>query len=78
VATTRLWRGPSRPACLMLAGLGLAMVPGYLGERLVRRRLNRSGYDRLETPLVLAGIQLAALMALLGLSSLRRSPGLER
>jgi hypothetical protein len=71
LTTTRLWRGPSRPACLMLAGLGMAMVPGYLGEKLVRRRLTRSGYDRLETPLVLAGIQLAALMALVGLASLR-------
>jgi hypothetical protein len=47
------------------------MVPGYLGEKLVRRRLTSSGYDRFETLLVIAGIQLAALMALLGLSAVR-------
>jgi hypothetical protein len=77
VAAARLWRAPSRPAHLVVAGLGLAMVPGYLGEKLVRRRLTRSGYDRLETPLVIAAIQLAALMALLGLSSLRPRPELD-
>ena len=61
----------------MVAGLGLAMVPGYLGEKLVRRRLTRSGYDRLETPLVIAGVQLAGLMAFLGLSWLRSRPELD-
>jgi len=71
VATARLWRSPSRPARLVVTGLGMAMVPGYLGEKLVRRRLTRSGYEPLETHFVIAGIQLAALMALLGLSSLR-------
>jgi hypothetical protein len=35
-------------------------VAGYLGERLVRRRLRPSGWDALESPLVLAGIGLAA------------------
>ena len=77
VAAGRLWGGPSRPACLMVVGLGMAMVPGYLGEKLVRRRLTRSGYDRLETLLVIAGIQLAALMALFGLSSLPPRPELN-
>ena len=61
----------------MVAGLGMAMVPGYLREHLVRRRLTRSGYDRLETLLVIAGIQLAALMAPLGLASLRPRPELD-
>ena len=77
VAAARLWRGPSRSACLLVACLGIAMVPGYLGEKLVRRRLTRSGYDGLETLLVIVGIQLAALMAILGLSSLRPRPELD-
>ena len=42
------------------------MVPGYMGEKLVRRRLTRSGYDPIETPIVIAGITLAATTALLG------------
>jgi hypothetical protein len=73
VATVQLWRGPSRSALLVVAALGIAMVPGYLGEMLVRRRLTRSGYDPVETPIVIAGITLAAMTALLGASSLRRS-----
>ena len=73
VATLRLLRGPSRSARLVVAGLGIAMVPGYLGEKLVRRRLTRSGHDTLETPLVIAGVMLAALTALLGISALRRN-----
>ena len=73
VATVRLWRGPSRAARLVVAGLGIAMVPGYMGEKLVRRRLTRSGYDSIETPIVIAGISLAAMTALLGATSLRRS-----
>ena len=77
VATVRLFRGPSHPASLVVTGLGMAMVPGYLGEKLVRRRLTRSGYEPFETPLVIAGIQLAALMALLGLASLRPTPELD-
>ena len=58
VAAGRVWRGPSRPASLVLAVLGIAMVPGYLGEKLVRRRMTCPGYDRLETPLVIAGMNL--------------------
>jgi hypothetical protein len=71
VATVRLWRGPSRRARLVVAGLGIAMVPGYLGEKLVRRRLTPSGCDPVETPIVIAGITLAAMTALLGATSLR-------
>jgi len=47
-------------------------VAGYLGERLVRRRLRPSGWDAVESPLVLAGIGLAAAMAALGLPRPRR------
>ena len=60
------------PGASVVAGLGIAMVPGYLGEKLVRRRLTPSGYDRVETPVVIAGITLASMTALLGATSLRR------
>jgi pimeloyl-ACP methyl ester carboxylesterase len=59
-------RRPSRGAARALGGLGALQVAGYLGERLVRRRLRPSGWDRLESPLVLAGIGLAGTMAALG------------
>jgi hypothetical protein len=62
----------------VLAFLGVAMVPGYLGEKLVRRRLTRSGYDRLETLVVIAGMQLAAVMAVVGVQSLRSASGRSR
>ena len=42
------------------------MVAGYLGERLVRQRLRPSGWDALESPLVVAAIGLAVAMAALG------------
>jgi len=54
---------PARPA----RGLGTAMVAGYLLERLGRRRLRPSGWDAAESPIVIAGLSLAAAMALLGL-----------
>jgi hypothetical protein len=41
-------------------------VAGYLGERLVRRRLRPSGWDAVETPLMVVGIGLAGAMAALG------------
>jgi pimeloyl-ACP methyl ester carboxylesterase len=59
-------RRPSRGAARALAGLGALQVPGYLGERLVRRRLRPSGWDAVESPLVVAGIGLAGAMAALG------------
>jgi hypothetical protein len=43
------------------------MVAGYLAERLVRRRLMPSGWDTAESPVIAAGISLAAAMALIGL-----------
>jgi pimeloyl-ACP methyl ester carboxylesterase len=59
-------RRPSRGAARALGGLGALQVAGYLGERLVRRRLRPSGWDAVETPLVIAGIGLAGAMAALG------------
>ena len=66
VATVVLWRGPSRRARLAVTGLGATMISGYLGEQLVRQRLTRSGYDAVETPIVVTGLTLAVAMAVLG------------
>ena len=66
-AITALLRGPSPAARRLLGGLGAAMVAGYLAERLVRHRLAPSGWDTAESPVIVAGISLAAAMALLGL-----------
>ena len=63
VAATRA----DRRAVTVLGGLGAVMVGGYLGERLVRRRLTPGGWDALESPLAVAGIGLSAAMAVLGL-----------
>jgi hypothetical protein len=62
---SRLLSGVSR----VLGGLGAAMVAGYLGEALVRHRLQRSGHDFVETPLVAVAIGLSGAMAVLGLTS---------
>jgi pimeloyl-ACP methyl ester carboxylesterase len=59
-------RRPSPVAARAIGGLGALQVAGYLGERLVRRRLRPSGWDAVESPLVLAGIGLAGAMAALG------------
>jgi pimeloyl-ACP methyl ester carboxylesterase len=64
--TAVMARRPGRGAARALGGLGALHVAGYLGERLVRRRLRRSGWDALESPLVVAGIGLAGAMAVLG------------
>jgi pimeloyl-ACP methyl ester carboxylesterase len=64
--TAVLARRPSRGAARALGALGALQVAGYLGERLVRRRLRPSGWDAVESPLILAGIGLAAVMAALG------------
>jgi hypothetical protein len=67
-ATVALFRRPdAAPPARMLGGLGAAMVAGYLVERLGRRRLHPSGWDAAESPTVIAGLGLAAAMALLGL-----------
>ena len=59
-------RWPSRRAAQALGGWGALMVAGYLGERLVRQRLRPSGWDALESPLLVAAIGLAVAMAVLG------------
>jgi hypothetical protein len=64
---------PSRRAQQALGALAALWVPGYLGERLVRQRLGRSGWDRLESPLLVIAIGLAAAMAALGLGGSRRT-----
>jgi hypothetical protein len=68
VAVARLLRGPPGPENLVLGGLGGLMVAGYVGESLVRRRLRPSSWDRVESPLAVTGIGLAAAMAVLGLA----------
>jgi hypothetical protein len=66
-ATAVLLRRPSPAAERVLGGLGAVMVAGYLAERLGRRRLLPSGWDTAESPVVIAGMSLAAMMALTGL-----------
>jgi hypothetical protein len=69
-------RRPSRRAQQALGGLGMLLIAGYLGERLVRHRLRPSGWDAPESPLLVAAIGLAAAMAVLGLRpSARSEPG---
>jgi hypothetical protein len=65
-ATGRLRRGPDDGARRMLGMLGVIMVPGYLLERYGRAHLRRDGLDPVETPVVLAGLGLAAAMGVLG------------
>jgi hypothetical protein len=57
---------PSRRAAQGLRAVGVTMVAGYLGERLVRQRLRPSGWDALESPLVIAALGLSVAMAALG------------
>jgi hypothetical protein len=59
-------RRPNRRIAQALGGLGATLVAGYLGERQVRRRLRPSGWDAVESPLLVAAIGLAASMASLG------------
>ena len=65
-AIARLAAGPSDGARRALGGLGATMVLGYLMERSDRRRLIPSGWDPVETPIAVAGLGLAAAMAVLG------------
>ena len=69
LATRRVRQGTSGSADRVLGGLGVAMIAGYLGESLVRKRLQRSNYDAIETPLVAIAISLSGAMAVLGLTS---------
>jgi hypothetical protein len=71
VATARLARRADARAERVLGVLGVAMITGYLGESLVRQRLRPSGYDPVESPLVIIGLGLAGAMAVVGLSARR-------
>ena len=66
-ATARLARCGDDRARRMLGVLGTMMVPGYLGEAAVRRCLQRSGANPVETPLAVKAVVLAAAMAVLSL-----------
>jgi hypothetical protein len=65
-AAANLGRGTDDGARRMLGMLGALMVPGYLLERSGRQHLSPGGADPVETPVVLAGVALAAAMAVLG------------
>ena len=66
-AITRLRRGgPDDGARRLLGFLGVVMVPGYLMERHGREHLRPGGWDAVETPVVIAGVALAAAMGILG------------
>ncbi len=65
-ALARLAARPDPRAATVLAWTGAALVPGYLQERLVRRRLRRPGAEPLETAVVAVGLAAAAAMAALG------------
>ncbi len=71
-------RHPSRGAAQGLRIVGVTMVAGYLGERLVRQRLRPSGWDAIESPLIVAALVLSVGMAALGSSSLAEMTDPER
>ena len=71
-------RHPSRRAAQGLRIVGVTMVAGYLGERLVRQRLRPSGWDAIESPLIVAALGLSVGMAALGSSSLAATTDPER
>jgi hypothetical protein len=52
-------------ARVTLGALGALMVPGYLGERVVRRLLSHHGWQPVESPVACAGLLLAAMMPVL-------------
>ncbi|HSP36256.1 MAG TPA: hypothetical protein VLR26_00705 [Frankiaceae bacterium] len=72
VATSRLFRGADRRATRAVAGLGSMMISGYLGERVVRRRLG-GDWDPVESTIAASGLVLAAAMAVGGARALLRS-----
>ncbi|MGY1796740.1 hypothetical protein ACI796_22470 [Geodermatophilus sp. SYSU D00525] len=65
-ALARLVAGDDGRAPRVLAATGAALVPGYLGERLVRRRLTPAGAEPVETAVAAAGLVTAVAMAVLG------------
>jgi len=73
-STIRLARRGDRRAVRDLTVLGALMTGGYLVERFDRAHLRH--WDPVETPVVVAGLGLAAAMAVLGGLGLRRhAPG---
>ena len=74
VATARLVQQQSRRAERMLGALGALLVVGYLGETLVRRRLQPSGWDSVESPLAATSLALAAAMAVAARAANRPRP----
>ncbi|SHG68562.1 hypothetical protein [Geodermatophilus nigrescens] len=65
-ALARLTAGEDATARRVLAATGAALVPGYLAERLVRRRLTPAGAEPAETAVVATGLAGAVAMAVLG------------
>ncbi len=65
-AIARLAAGPHERARQVLRLLGTSMIPGYLSERLCRRRLTPGGLDPVETPIVAVGLAGTVAMAVLG------------
>jgi hypothetical protein len=74
-SVARLARRPDPRAARDLTVLGCLMVPGYLVERWGRTALRHP--DPVETPVVAAGVLLAAAMVVLGLRGVTRdaAPG---
>jgi hypothetical protein len=64
-ALARLLRAPDDRARWVLQRLGTGLTLGYLSERWARARVRPGGFDRIETPVVVAGWGGAAAMALL-------------
>ncbi len=62
LASIRLAQGPNQAATRLLQALGATYVGGYLAERRVRRCLTRSGWDRVESPLLAAALSLSIAM----------------
>jgi hypothetical protein len=65
-AIRALTHGPDDGVRRLLGVDGAVMTLGYLAEKHVRAHLRPSGFDPLETPVVLSGVGLAAAMAVLG------------
>jgi hypothetical protein len=65
-ATVRLARRPDDRARWVLTWLGTCVTVGYLSERLVRLRVRPTGFDPVETPVVVVGWGGVIAMALLG------------
>ena len=61
-ASIQLTQRPHRAATRLLHAIGATYVAGYLAERHVRRRLSRSGWDPVESPLLIAALSLSIAM----------------